>query len=53
LAGAFAWDDVGVAWHGRQLTVEQLRTAREQFAISFGSCSFEEPVRDLEQLGWL
>ncbi|MEO8367584.1 MAG: hypothetical protein ABI806_00085 [Candidatus Solibacter sp.] len=52
-ASAFAWDDAGVAWHGQGLTVEQLRAAREQFAISFGSCSFEEPVRDLQQLGWL
>jgi len=52
-ADAFAWDDAGVAWHGQRLTVEQLRPAREQFAISFGSCSFEEPVHDLRQLGWL
>jgi hypothetical protein len=52
-ASAFRWDDAGVAWHGQRLTVEQLLAGREQFAISFGSCSFEEPVRDLQQLGWL
>ena len=23
------------------------------FAISFGSCSFEEPIADLQRLGWL
>jgi len=50
---AFAWDDASVAWHGHRLTVDQLRTAREQFAISFGSCSFDEPIHDLQQLGWL
>jgi hypothetical protein len=50
---AFAWEDAAVAWHRQRLTVEQLRTAREQFAISFGSCSFEEPIRELQQLGWL
>lgn len=33
-------------------TVDQLREMR-QFFISFGSCSFEEPMRDLEALGWL
>ena len=52
-ATAFAWSDAGVAWHEHTLTVEQLRAAREQFAISFGSCSFEEPMHDLQQLGWL
>ena len=31
----------------------QVREAREKFAHSFGSCSFEEPVRDLEALGLL
>ena len=32
---------------------EQLRVMREQFFISIGSCSFEEPIRDLESMGWL
>ena len=31
---------------------EQLRTVRERFFMSFGSCSFEEPISDLEALGW-
>jgi hypothetical protein len=35
------------------LTAEQIRQARERFAISFGSCSFTEPVADLRALGWL
>jgi hypothetical protein len=35
------------------LTGEQIREARAEFAISFGSCSFEEPVNELEQLRWL
>lgn len=52
-AGAFHFDDRGVGWHGHQITVEQLREVREQFAISFGSCSFEEPIHDLQQIGWL
>jgi hypothetical protein len=52
-AGAFHFDNLGVEWHSHRMTVAQLRAAREEFAISFGSCSFEEPVRDLQQLGWL
>lgn len=38
---AFRWD------------IDQLRAVREQFFISIGSCSFEEPIHDLELLGWL
>jgi hypothetical protein len=52
-AGAFHFDDRGVEWHQHHVTVEQLREVREQFAVSFGSCSFEEPIHDLQQLGWL
>lgn len=33
-------------------TADQLRMVREQFFMSFGSCSFVEPIRDLEALGW-
>jgi hypothetical protein len=32
---------------------EQLRAVREQFFVNIGSCSFEEPIRDLESMGWL
>ena len=51
--GAFHFDDQCAAWHGHRLTTAQIREARERFAISFGSCSFEEPISDLQQLGWL
>src|SRR5579883_1928278 len=37
--------------HG--LTGEDFAAARLGFAISFGSCSFEEPVADLRELGLL
>jgi len=50
---AFHFDDAGVAWHGHALTVRQLREAREHFAIGFGSCSFEEPISELQQMGWM
>ena len=32
------------------LSREQIQAAREQFAVSFGSCSFEEPIEDLRAL---
>jgi hypothetical protein len=45
--------DEGAHWRDWSLDAGQVREARTQFAHSFGSCSFEEPVRDLEALGLL
>ncbi|HJZ98568.1 MAG TPA: hypothetical protein VKE70_18790 [Candidatus Solibacter sp.] len=50
---SFAFDDDAVRWRKHTVTVAELRNVREQFAISFGSCSFEEPIDDLKALGWL
>lgn len=50
---AFAFDDGGLWWHDLRVTSEELVRLREQFAISFGSCSFEEPIDDLKESGWL
>jgi hypothetical protein len=46
-------DPDAIAWRSFHWTAAQLRTVRKEFAISFGSCSFEEPIHDLEALGWL
>lgn len=51
-AGAFTFDDEGAAWRSRRVSLQELKAMRE-FAISFGSCSFEEPIGDLKELGWL
>ncbi|MFL5342758.1 MAG: hypothetical protein ACJ8F7_21710 [Gemmataceae bacterium] len=40
-------------WRDWSLDAVQVREARTEFAHAFGSCSFEEPVRDLEALGLL
>ncbi|MEO6529172.1 MAG: hypothetical protein ABIP93_21310 [Gemmatimonadaceae bacterium] len=40
-------------WRAHVLELEQLAEARESFAISFGSCSFSEPVDELRALGLL
>jgi hypothetical protein len=50
---AFAFDNAGAWWRDRRITVEELTRVRTQVAISFGSCSFEEPVADLKEIGWL
>lgn len=49
---AFSFNDEGATWRGRRASVDELKAMR-QFAISFGSCSFEEPIDDLKELGWL
>jgi hypothetical protein len=42
-----------IAWRSHRWSADQLRTVRREFLISFGSCSFEEHIRELEELGWL
>jgi hypothetical protein len=36
-----------------QWTTNQVRTIRQEFFTSYGSCSFVEPLQDLEALRWL
>lgn len=48
--GAFHFDDEGVAWRDIRLDDDSLTRARERFCLSFGSCSFTEPVDDLISL---
>jgi hypothetical protein len=42
-----------IAWRSHRWNAEQLTETRKEFFRSFGSCSFEEPMRDLEAMGWL
>jgi hypothetical protein len=49
-AGAFQFDSNEVSWRGHTLGAHDLSLARRDFAISFGSCSFTEPVDDLRSL---
>ena len=52
-AHAFDFREGELRWSGRTLTTEQITAARLDFAHSFGSCSFEEPIADLRALGWM
>ncbi len=49
--GAMHFSGDGVEWHGHRLTTARLADARSRFALSFGSCSFREPLDDLSALG--
>jgi hypothetical protein len=36
-----------------EIDAEKIETARKKGMISYGSCSFQEPIDDLTQLGWM
>ncbi len=51
---SFDFTDEGVAWHGDYyLSTEQLELIRGRYIGSFGSCSFIEPITDLQAIGLL
>lgn len=52
-AQAFQLDDEWIAWHDQRLTVDQILRLRSTLAVGFGSCSFTEPIDDLQAMGWL
>lgn len=49
-ASAFQFDVDGVSWRQHRLSRNEIAAARQSFAISFGSCSFTEPIDDLRSL---
>ncbi len=51
-ANAFRFDE-WARWRDWSLDAGQVQEARQQFAHSGGSCSFDEPVHDLQALGLL
>lgn len=52
-AAAFHFNSDGVFWREHRLGLADISTARRDFAMSFGSCSFTEPIDDLRALGLL
>jgi hypothetical protein len=50
----FLFTDDGVLWRQEYfITTSQLKNLRSRGAISFGSCSFVEPIDDLKEIGIL
>jgi len=47
---AFHFDLDGVGWRQHRLNRHEIAAARQWFAVSFGSCSFMEPIDDLRSL---
>lgn len=50
----FEFQDGGVSWRGSHfLTLAEIANIRAKGMTSFGSCSFDEPVADLREMGVL
>jgi hypothetical protein len=52
-AGAFALDDDAFVARGHRADAATIAAARRELFVSYGSCSFREPVEDLQALGLL
>lgn len=51
-AREFSFDENGARWLGFEAGTDEIAVARREFAMSYGSCSFEEPVGEAKALGW-
>ena len=52
-ASTLRFTDDAIWWRDRSLALHDVASARASLAIAFGSCSFDEPIDDLHQLGLL
>lgn len=50
-AGALALGGDEVRWGASRFTAEEIARVRREFALSVGSCSFEEPMAEIHGLG--
>lgn len=46
-------DAQGLHWRDRHCSVEQVHQYRRRGGRSFGSCSFREPLQELQEMGWI
>lgn len=49
-ASNFSFDESEFSWRGQSVSFEELHMLRDLSVTSFGSCSFDEPVEDLQEL---
>jgi hypothetical protein len=50
---ALTFTDSSAAWREMSFSLSHLQRIRTEFVLSFGSCSFEEPIHDLQTIGFL
>lgn len=46
----FMFTESGLTWNENEITIGEIKSAREKFMLSYGSCSFDEPIDDLRSL---
>jgi len=46
----FIFEEDAIHWRDKRIDAERVSACRAEFAISFGSCSFREPIDELAQL---
>jgi len=47
---AFTFEDEAIEWRDKRISADKISAFRSEFAISFGSCSFREPLEELAYL---
>jgi hypothetical protein len=52
-SSAWQFGSDSLQWSDLRWTQDQLALLRREFFLSIGSCSFEEPIQDLREFGWL
>ena len=52
-AEAFDFNHAGISLGGHLISRDELQSTRQTLAMTFGSCSFREPIDELKQLGLL
>ena len=52
-SAAFTFDDESFSWRDQRIELSELARTRRDAFVSYGSCSFAEPVADLTALGVL
>jgi len=52
-AESLSFENDAITWRSFRVNADEVKNTRENFALSFGSCSFTEPIEDLKELGIL
>lgn len=52
-AQAFSFHEESVQWLKFEAGVDEIAATRRDFATSYGSCSFTEPLEEARRLGWV
>jgi hypothetical protein len=52
-AASFEAGAESLRWREHEFSVQQIKRLRERFVVSFGSCSFTEPLEEMRAMGWV